>query len=255
MIDTHCHLDTFAAAGETEAVVARAKAAGVEKMLLAGTRLDDWALYRELAKKFAGTLFYAVGLHPEHCNEDDWREQISRLEDFADAAVAVGEIGLDNHYSPDENLRSRQREAFALQLQIAKKLNLPVIVHAREAFDESVKMIDESGVDWQKVVFHCFSETPERVKILNERGGCASFTGTITYKNAQNVRDSALAQGLEKLMLETDAPYLAPCKLRGKRCEPAYIVQTAAFVADLFGVPVEVIDALTTKNARAFFGF
>ncbi|MCR5183403.1 MAG: TatD family hydrolase [Opitutales bacterium] len=260
MIDTHCHLDSFVAAGIADEVVARARAAGVEKLLLAGTRAEDWPLYRQLAGRFAGTCFYAVGLHPEYCERDDWREQISQLPDFVAGATAIGEIGLDEHYMPKSAeqaavLRSRQEQMFREQLAIAKTARLPVIIHAREAFDRAVAMIDESGVDWRKVVFHCFSETPEQVKILNARGGRASFTGTITYKNAQNVRDSALAQGLERLMLETDAPYLAPGKMRGKTCEPAFVVQTAAFVAELFGVPVEEIDARTTANACEFFGF
>ena len=115
-------------------------------------------------------------------------------------------------------------------------------------------MIDASGVDWRRVDFHCFAEDAEQISEINARGGRASFTGTLTYKSAENVRRAALAQGLDRLMLETDCPYLAPLKLRGKRNEPAFMRHTAEFAAELFGVPAEVIFRKTEENTREFFG-
>ena len=261
LIDSHCHLDTFVKSGEIGAVIERAELAGVRRFVCAGTDIDDWDVYKKLAGDFPGKLVYSVGLHPGNVGED-WEMQLERLPQYfrsVPAPVAVGEIGLDEHYMPKdfeeaERIRRLQKIVFERQLALAKSENLPVIVHAREAFSATVELIDRSGVDWRKVVFHCFAENADAVRILNERGGRASFTGTITYKSADNVREAALAQGLERLMLETDCPYLAPCKLRGKRNEPAFMVKTAEYVAGLFGVSTEEVEARTYANTCEFFG-
>lgn len=260
LIDSHCHPDTFFRSGELDAVLARAEAAGVGRFVCAGTDASDWPIYRDLAAAFPRRIFHAVGLHPGNVG-DDFEAQLAALPAFfrdVPAPVAVGEIGLDEHYMPKdaaeaERVRRAQLEVFERQLALAKTLGLPVIVHARDAFAATVAAIDRSGVDWRKVVFHCFAEDADAVRELNARGGRASFTGTITYKSASRVREAALAQGLDKLMLETDCPYLAPCEHRGRRNEPAFLRRTAEFVAELFGVPVEEIEARTTENARAFF--
>ena len=260
LIDSHCHLDCFAKSGELADVLARARKAGVEKFVCAGTKPEDWEIYSGLAKTFPGEIFYAVGLHPGDADEN-WESALARLPEFfrnAPAPVAIGEIGLDEHWMPQDSaeaavVRARQAEVFSRQLEIARELDLPVIVHARDAFAQCVSAIDASGVDWRKVVFHCFSENADSVRALNSRGGRASFTGTITYKNAQITRDAALAQGLGRLMLETDCPYLAPRKLRGKRNEPAFMRETAEFVAELFGVSVCEIERISAENAREFF--
>lgn len=260
LIDSHCHLDTFVKSGELEGVLARAELAGVECLVCAGTDVDDWDVYRDLAERFPEKIVYAAGLHPGNVG-DDWDAQLARLPQYfcgKTKPVAVGEIGLDEHYMPKDaveaaRIRRLQRIVFERQLALAKSLSLPVIVHAREAFDATVECIDRSGIDWKKVVFHCFAENADAVRILNERGGRASFTGTITYKSADNVREAALAQGLERIMFETDCPYLAPCKLRGKRNEPAFMRKTAEFVAELFGVSLEEIEARSYANTRAFF--
>jgi TatD DNase family protein len=139
-------------------------------------------------------------------------------------------------------------------LALAKRLGCPVVVHSRGAFQECVEMIDASGVDWSRVVFHCFTEGPAEMAGLLQRGGLASFTGVITYKSAENVRAAALAQGLDRLMLETDAPYLTPMPHRGKPNEPAFIRHTAEFCAGLFGVGYERLAEVTTANARKFYG-
>lgn len=261
LIDSHCHLDTFVKSGEIGDVLSRAEEAGVTRFVCAGTDADDWNVYQNLAEEFPGKIVYAVGLHPGNVG-DDREAQLECLPRYFQGKtrpVAVGEIGLDEHYMPKdaaeaERIRRLQRVVFERQLALAKSLNLPVIVHAREAFEATVECIDRSGLDWKKVVFHCFAENADAVRILNERGGRASFTGTITYKSADNVREAALAQGLEHLMLETDCPYLAPCKLRGKRNEPAFMVKTAEYVAGLFGVSLEEIEARIYANTCEFFG-
>lgn len=262
MIDCHCHLDTFVERGEIEAILSRAESAGVSRLVVAGTNPEDWEIYRRLAEQFPQKIFYTAGIHPTEVSED-YESQLATLETFFEKTprpIAVGEIGLDHYWLPKDNpeeaekIKARQREVFARQLALAKRVHLPIVVHARNAFRETVEMIEASGVDWSRVDFHCFAEDAEQMRELNARGGRGSFTGTLTYKNAENVRRAALEQGLERLMLETDCPYLAPIPHRGKRNEPALMAQTAKFAAELFGVPAESIAAQTEANTRRFFG-
>jgi TatD DNase family protein len=262
LIDTHTHLDGFARRGELAAVLGRARAAGVERMIAVGTEPADWTLYRDLAREHGGVVDYTVGLHP--CSvETGWEQAVAGLEVFftgdGSRPVGLGEVGLDRFHLPKdaaeaERIFGRQRAAFAAELEIARRVGTPVVVHARGAFRECVEMIDASGVDWNRVVFHCFSEGAEEMNALTLRGGRGSFTGVITYKNADAVRAAAKAQGLARLMIETDAPYLAPAPHRGKPNEPAYVRHTAEYCAGLFGVSCDELAATTTLNARAFFG-
>jgi TatD DNase family protein len=262
LIDTHTHLDGFARRGELPGVLERARSAGVEKMIAVGTEPADWTLYRDLAREHEGIVYYTVGLHP--CSvEDDWEEATAQLGAFftgdAPRPVGLGEMGLDRFHLPKEaaeaeRIFGRQRAAFAAGLRLARRLGVPVAVHSRGAFRECVEMIDESGVDWSRVVFHCFSEGVEEMNVLTRRGGRGSFTGVITYKNADSVRAAASAQGLARLMIETDAPYLAPAPHRGKPNEPAYVRHTAEYCAGLFGVGYDELAAVTTRTATEFFG-
>lgn len=261
LIDSHCHLEKFLERGILNEALQNAQDAGVSQMIAVGTSLEDWAKYCELAKRFPKQIAWTVGIHP--CDvEEDWRDQAMAISVwFTDEVppVALGEIGLDHFHLPkfpDEaaEVKRRQGDAFAHQLSIALQMDCPIVVHSRNAFHECVRMIDESGVDWNRVVFHCFSEGPDEVKMLNERGGRASFTGIVTYKSAENVRQAMLAQGIEKLMIETDAPYLAPVPHRGKFCEPAFVRHTAECCADLLGVSLEEFACQTAGNTRAFFG-
>jgi TatD DNase family protein len=261
LIDTHTHLDSFIRRGELPGILERARAAGLEGMVAIGTDTDDWALYRGAAKEHAGFIAYTVGLHP--CSIDEsWRDHFKLIEPFwqgTPVPVALGEIGLDRFHLPKddpvaaERIFGWQQAAFAEGLSFAKRIGCPVVVHSRGAFRECVDMIDASGVGWPRVVFHCFTEGPSEMAELTRRGGFGSFTGIITYKTAENIRLAALGQGLDRLMLETDAPYLTPMPHRGKPNEPAYLRHTAEFCAGLFRVsPGELADR-TTVNARSFF--
>ena len=223
---------------------------------------------------------YTVGLHP--CSVGgDWAGRVAQVEGFWGRArplgapdgasagpavrpyletipVGLGEIGLDRFHLPKdaaeaETIFGWQKAAFAGQLSLAKRLGCPVVIHSRGAFAECVAMIDASGVDWNRVVFHCFTEGLAEMAELTQRGGWGSFTGVITYKNAAAVRAAALAQGLSRLMIETDAPYLTPVPHRGKPNEPAYLRHTAEFCAGVFGVGYEELAAATTRNAKDFF--
>jgi len=267
LIDTHTHLDSFARRGELADVLSRSAAAGLEAMVAIGTEPGDWALYRDIARQHPGVVHYSVGIHP--CSVDaGWEGAAAGIEAYWNQGrtgeagprpVALGECGLDRFHLPKdapaaEQILSLQRAAFSAQLALARRLDCPVVVHSRDAFSECVDLIDASGVDWARVVFHCFSEGEPEIAELKRRGGRASFTGILTYKNAERVRAAARAQGLETLMLETDAPYLAPVPHRGKTNEPAYIQHTAEAAAGVFGMPGDELAAITTRNARAFFG-
>ncbi len=264
LVDTHTHLDSVARGGGLPDLVRRARAAGVEWMIAVGTEPGDWDLYRDISRENSGCIRHTVGIHP--CSvAEGWESAVAGIEGFwgeggAGAPVALGECGLDRFHLPKEPAAAAralglQRAAFEAQLAVARRLGCPVVIHSRGAFAECVGMIDASGVDWGRVVFHCFSEDEAEVQELARRGGRASFTGILTYKNADPVRRAARAQGLGRLMIETDAPFLAPAPHRGKPNEPAYLRHTAEYAAGMFGVTLEELAAATTATARAFFGF
>jgi TatD DNase family protein len=279
LIDTHLHLETWTRNGTLPSVLARAREAGVEAMITVGTSSEDWALYRDLAAAHPSVVHFSVGLHPCHVGEN-WESEVAQIAAFWGRArplgapgsaaagpavppypVALGECGLDRFHLPKdaaeaEKIFAWQRAAFVAQLALARDLACPLIVHSRGAFRETVEMIDASGVDWTRVVFHCFSEGPAEIAELNRRGGRGSFTGILTYKSAVPVRDAAKAQGLARLMVETDAPWLAPVPHRGEPNEPAYVRHTAEFAAkEIFGISLDELAAVTTANAKSFFGF
>ncbi len=262
LIDSHTHLDSFHRRGELAVTLQRARERGVDAMVTVGTDQEDWELYRLLAAEHAGVIYHTVGLHPCAVTAD-WATQVAALPacwQQTPAPVALGECGLDRFHLPAkdpvaaERLFAAQRAAFARQLEIAREISCPVVVHSRGAFAECVDLIDASGVDWSKVVFHCFAEGPAEMTVLCERGGWGSFTGILTYKNAAGVRAAAQVQGVERLMLETDAPYLTPVPHRGKPNEPGFVRHTAEFAAELFGVGYDELVAFTTRNVRAFYG-
>ncbi|MFT3828900.1 MAG: TatD family hydrolase [Opitutaceae bacterium] len=265
LIDTHAHLDRFHRRGELAAVLERARAAGVGRIVTIGTEPEDWRLYRELVPQLGGRVAFTAGLHP--CSVDEqWETALSELPRYfgpgngGAVAVGLGECGLDRFHLPKndpaaaERIFAWQLAAFRAQLQLAKTLPGPLVVHSRGAFAETVAEIDAAGFEWARVVFHCFSEGEAEMRLLNARGGRGSFTGIITYKNADNVRAALRAQGLPRLMVETDAPYLPPEPHRGKGNEPAFVALTAAKAAELLGVPLAELAAHTTAAACAFYG-
>ncbi len=261
LIDTHTHLESFARRGELEPALARAHEAGVTTLITIGTATEDWALYRQLAEMHP-SVHYTAGLHPSSVDAE-WEREVHALPEFwrgERRPVALGECGLDRFHLPkNDNQRAEQifdwqQRAFAAQLSLARELGCPVVVHSRGAFAECVSAVDASGIDWSRVVFHCFSEGATEMQELQRRGGYGSFTGILTYKSAENVRGAALAQGIDRLMLETDAPYLTPQPHRGKPNEPAYLRHTAEFASELFGLPLSELAERTSVRARAFFG-
>ena len=264
LVDTHTHLDAVANAGGLPALLARSRAADVNWMVAVGTAPDDWDLYRGLAAENRDIIRYTVGIHP--CSVDEkWEDSAAGIErhwegPVADRPVAIGECGLDRFHLPKDPAEATrvfglQQAAFDAQLAMAKRIGCAVVVHSRGAFAECVAAIDASGVDWNRVVFHCFSEGEAEIKELSRRGGRGSFTGILTYKNAEPLRAAAKAQGLARLMIETDAPFLAPVPHRGKPNEPAYLRHIAEYAAPLLGVTLDELSATTTATARSFYGF
>ena len=263
LIDSHTHLESFAKRGDLEGALTRAAAADVEALITVGTSTEDWDPYRTMATERPESVHYTAGLHP--CAvEENWEDEIAALPAYWQGAglmpVALGECGLDRFHLPQKDqeradrLIGWQKGAFAAQLKLAGELNCPVVVHSRGAFEECVELIDESAVSWERVVFHCFAEGPEEMTVLRERGGFGSFTGILTYKSAEAVREAARVQGLDRLMVETDAPYLTPVPHRGKPNEPAYVRHTAEYAAEMLGVDYATLASVTTANARRFYG-
>jgi TatD DNase family protein len=259
-IDSHCHLHGFQKKSELDAVLERARAARVTRLITVGTSPEDWVAYREMHAAHPGEIDYTVGLHPCYV-EEGWEESVQQISAFfmpPQPPVALGEIGLDYFHLPKDPVQAgevilQQEAAFRHQLLLASELDCPVIIHSRDAFDDCLKLIDESGVDWSRIVFHCFSYGAEEIAQIHERGGRASFTGIATYKSAENVREAIRKQGIDRLMLETDCPYLTPEPHRGKANEPAFLPHIAERCAETLSVELETLAARSFENTVRFF--
>jgi TatD DNase family protein len=273
MIDTHCHLEMDAFDEDREDVIKRAREAGLEAIITIGSDFEGCKGAVELAEKY-DFIYASVGIHPHEAK--DFSEDIfNQIKAWAtnrsqkpevrspnknselrnpnsklSKIVAIGEIGLDYHY--DHSPREIQRDVFRKQLYYAKEVNLPVIIHSREAKKDTLKILEESGIT--KGVMHCFSGDMEMAEGVMSLGFYISIAGPVTFKNAAKLREIAKAIPDDYLLVETDAPYLTPEPLRGKRNEPAFVVHTAKFIAELRGVSYEDIDRITTVNAKRLFG-
>lgn len=260
LIDTHCHLEQDFHRGTLSQQLAEADAANVCALIAVGTSPADWPIYHQLSTEHRGKIFYSVGLHPNAVDEH-WQQAVDLLTkavQWSPSPVAIGEIGLDYFRLPTnvqeaEQQKTRQQAAFTEQLEIARATQLPVIIHCRNAFEDCMQLLQDSGLPGERVVFHCFSDGPEQLERLRAYGGRASFTAIITYPNAPLVREALKLQGLDSLMLETDAPYLAPQTFRGKPNQPAYLPHTALKAAQITGSTLEEVARQTTHNAVRFF--
>jgi TatD DNase family protein len=265
LIDSHCHLELFARRGDLDAVLNEASAAGVNRMIAVGTDSSDWGLYRELSAKYPGKIYHSVGLHPCHVNER-WPEELAELERILASGdgtppIAIGEMGLDFFHLPKKDLVQRealmqlQQQAFEAQLELANRFRLPVIIHSRDAFDACVRTIDLAGAQWDRMVFHCFSEGKAQIDRINLRGGRGSFTGIVTYGNsgAMQLREAMLEQGVERLMIETDCPYLAPQPHKGAENRPAMLRLTLNAIANHFEMQVDELEERVRANTMEFF--
>jgi TatD DNase family protein len=253
VIDTHAHLDDDRFAADVADVIARAAAAGLERVVTIGTDAATSRRNVELAERFP-LLRSAVGIQPNHVAEaqpGDW-DVIRELVHHA-TCVAVGETGLDRYW--DRAPFPLQEDYFARHLALARETSKPVVIHCREAEADVVRMLRAEFDARGPVagVLHSFTGDAATARACLDMGLYVSFAGMVTYKNAEDLRQAAATIPLDRLLVETDSPYLAPVPVRGKRNEPAYVVHTADCLAKVFGVSRDVIDEHTTRNARALF--
>jgi TatD DNase family protein len=244
VVDTHCHLDG-------SDVLAEARAAGVRRFGVVGTARDSCEHAIRLAGE-AEDVFAIVGLHPHNTEafgseQRDWVEACARRE----GAVAVGETGLD--YYRDNAPRDDQRRSFEFHIELAQALGLPLVIHTRAAEDDTLALLGERA-EGLTVIMHCFS-MPDRLEECVERGYMCSFAGNVTYKSAEDLQRAAAQVPGELLLVETDSPYLAPVPVRGKPNQPANVVHTARFVAELRGVGYEELERVVERNAARVFGW
>ncbi|GAB6184341.1 TatD family nuclease-associated radical SAM protein [Thermodesulfovibrio hydrogeniphilus] len=248
MIDTHCHLEMFE--NDISDVIRRAYDAGVNTIITIASDVESLEKVVEIADTYP-MVYASVGIHPHDAKDFDGKiiKKIYELSRHP-KVVAIGEIGLDYHY--DHSPRDIQKKAFIEQLEIAKEVGVPVIIHSREAFEDTMKIIKNSGV--RKGVMHCFSGNVEQAKEVINFGFMISVSGVVTFKNGKKIKEVANFVPDDYLLIETDAPYLAPEPFRGKRNEPAYLVYTAKALAEIRGVTVEDIERITKVNAYRLFG-
>jgi TatD DNase family protein len=275
LIDTHCHLDFPEFADDLDAVIKRAVAAGVDRMITIGTSLGSSRAGIELANRYPN-VYATVGLHPTSIGENtpEFIEELKQLAQHP-KVVGIGECGLDFYRLPDDDkpdivetafgsitqsgietelridsLKAAQAAAFEQQLELAAQLEKPVVIHQRDSWNETLDILKQYSV---KAVLHCFTGGVAELSEVLAMGHHVSFTGIATFKNAADVRAAARVAPADRVMVETDAPYLAPVPHRGKRCEPAYVGLTAEAIAKERGVSFESFAQTTTANAKRFF--
>lgn len=252
LVDSHCHLDFPDFAEERAAIVARAKAAGVERMVTISTRVKRFPQILAIAEEF-DEVFCSVGTHPHNADEelDVTAEELVRLSRHP-KVVAIGEAGLDYFY--DKAPREAQAQGLRTHIAAARETKLPLVIHARSADEDMASILtDQTGKGAFPFILHCFSSGAELARIGVELGGYVSFSGILTFKNSAELRDIARDVPRERLLVETDAPYLAPIPFRGKRNEPAYVANTAAVLAETIGISASEIAAITTDNFFRLF--
>ena len=260
--DTHAHLDYSDFAEDFLQVIERAQAAGITKIISIGTDLVSSKRAIQIADKFPN-VFAAVGWHPSNAHEapEDIRRELREFGRHP-KVVAFGETGLDYHRLPsskpdftaadDERYKRKQADIFRQHLEVAAELGLNCVIHQRDAFEDTVAQL-EPFASRVHGVFHCFSNDAAAMQRILKMNSLVSFTGIATFKNGQNVRDVIAATPIDRFMLETDCPYLAPVPYRGKRCEPSYVKDISEVVAQVKNCPLDELSAATCTTAHRFF--
>lgn len=252
LVDSHCHLDFPDFADELDGVVARARAAGIGRIVSISTRVARHDGLLAIAERFPD-VFCSIGTHPHHAQEEPdvtTADLVARTRHRK--VVAIGEAGLDYHY--DYSPRDAQERGFRRHIAAARETGLPLVIHAREADDDVARILEEETEQGAfPAVLHCFTGGPDLARRAIALGLSISFTGILTFKNSAALRDIAAELPADRVLVETDAPYLAPGKFRGKRNEPAYVVETAKVLAQARGVTFEEIARQTTENFFRLF--
>ena len=252
LIDSHCHLNYPGLVEQEEAVLQRAAEAGVEAMISISTRESEWGAVVAGAERHAH-VFATVGIHP---HEADQHPDIDTAKLVKAAAhpkvVGLGETGLDYYY--DKSDRARQQRSFRSHIAAARETQLAMVVHTRDAEDDTIAILtEEMGKGAFPMVIHCFTGTQRLAEACLELGAYVSISGIVTFRNAKALQETAKTIPEERLLIETDAPFLAPVPMRGKTCEPAFVAHTAHFLADLRGVDVWQLARTTSSNTRKLF--
>jgi TatD DNase family protein len=279
LVDTHAHLDFPEFAGDLDAILQRAKEAGVARIITIGTTLKSSRTAIALAEQHP-EIYAVVGIHPNLVTEEtgDFLPELKGLVGHP-KVVAIGETGLDYYHLPskgrhkeisetafgaastqsieseihDEAEKAAQADAFAQHLELAAATGKGVVIHQRDSWFDTINILRSYSAN-VRAVMHCFNGSLAQAREVIELGHFVSFTGIVTFKGAGDVRAAAASVPIDRIMVETDAPYLAPAPYRGKRCEPAFVCETAALIANIRGLTLELFSAHTTKNAQRFFG-
>ena len=252
LIDTHCHLDFPDFEAERDDIVARAHAAGVKQMITISTRVRKFPAILAIAERYP-SVFCSVGTHPHNADEE-LDIPVSELVALSahPRVVAIGEAGLDYHY--DNAPREAQAIGLRNHIAAARETGLPLVIHSRSADEDMAAILtEETGKGAFPFLLHCFSSGPDLARIGVELGGYVSFSGILTFPKSEELREIAKTVPLGRMLVETDAPYLAPKPYRGKRNEPAYVAHTAAVLAETLGVSTDEIARITTENAFRIF--
>ena len=252
LVDSHCHLDFPELSGDADGVLERARSAGVGHLLTIGTKITKFDGVLAMAERFEN-VSCSVGIHPHEAGVEPAMD-VGKLMDFAQhpTVVAFGETGLD--FYDDHSPRADQDRSFRVHIDAAREADLPIIIHTRDADPETAAILDdEMSKGPFKGVIHCFSSGPELAAKVLELGFYISFSGIVTFKKAEELREVAKTVPLDRILVETDSPYLAPVPHRGKTNEPAFVAHTAALVAELKGVSRDELAAQTTANFFRLF--
>ena len=258
MIDTHCHIDEEAFDVDREEVIARQQAGGVESMIVPGVNVASIQTVLDVCRQHPGYCYPALGLHPEDV-KDNWQEQLALVEaairEHRDELVAIGEIGLDYYW--DKTYKSEQQEVLRHQLLLARELDLPVILHNREATEDIITIVKEivnrqSSNCQLTGVFHCFNGSRETVEEILKMGFYVGIGGVLTFKNSK-LAEKLDVVPLDRILLETDAPYMAPVPHRGERNESRWMIHVAERLAQVYNCPVERVIEATSSSAQRLF--
>ena len=252
LVDSHCHLDFPDFASELDAVVERARSADIGRIVTISTRVRRQLQLLEIAEKYPD-VFCSVGTHPHQADEERGITTAELIEKSRHPkVVAIGEAGLDYHY--DNSSREAQEQGFRAHIAAARQSGLPLVIHSREADDDMARILEEeSGKGAFPAVLHCFTGGRDLAMRAVALGHYVSFTGILTFKNSQALRDIAAELRADRVMVETDAPFLAPLPFRGKRCEPSYVVETAKVLAQARNSTPATIAQQTTENFFRLF--
>ena len=251
MIDTHSHIYGPEFDDDRAEVLQRARLAGVDKVLLPNINEESIARMLQVAKEYPDMCYPMMGLHPEDVKED-WAQVLERMEMLLDGMIAVGEVGLDFYW--DTTFRKEQIEAFERQICWAVERNLPLVIHMRKAEQELLEVMERHKSDGLRGVFHCFGGSKETAsRMLKHEGFVLGIGGVVTFKNSR-LAETLRHVPLDRIVLETDAPYLAPVPYRGKRNEPSYVAHVARFLSDIYNVSEEEVNDVTNLAVKRVFG-